>query len=129
MTSRYRYYIVRALVSAAFGIVFALAGLPWWGALIVAVGAFVLFLWAPRSGRYLVQPEGGAAPLRHDERTAAIRNQAARNGFAGIMLALAAATLYFGLIAPGDLPVGIPSLTLALGAVIYFVSDHWLRRP
>lgn len=129
MTIKPSYYVTRAFVSAALGIVFALAGLPWWGALVVAVGAFALFIWAPRSGRYVVQSQGGPAPLRHDERTAAIRSQAARNGFVGIMLALAAVTLYFGLIVPGDLPVGIPSLTLALGAVIYFVSDYWLRRP
>ncbi len=128
MTSTFAYYVTRALVSAALGIVFALAGVPWWGALIVAVGAFALFVWAPRSGRYLVQPKGGATPLRHDERTAAVRNQAARNGFVGVMLALAAATLYFGLIVPGDIPVGVASVTLALGVAIYFVSDYWLRR-
>jgi hypothetical protein len=129
MNMRLSYYIARALVSAALGVVFALAGLPWWGALIVAVGVFALFVWAPHSGRYLVQSQGGPTPLRHDERTAAIRNQAARNGFVGIMLALAAAILYFGLIAPGDLPVAVPSFTLALGASVYFVSDYWLRRP
>jgi hypothetical protein len=129
MNMRLSYYIARAFVSVGLGIIFALAGLPWWGALVVAVGAFALFVWAPRSGRYFVQSQGGPTPLRHDERTSAIRDQAARNGFVGIMLVLAAAILYFGLIAPGDLPIVVPSLTLALGGLIYFVSDYWLRRP
>jgi hypothetical protein len=128
MTVRTSYYVTRALISAAFGIVFAVSGLPWWGALLTSAAMFAYFLWVPRSGRYFVRPQGGTAPLRHDERTQAIRDRAARNGFMGITLALAATVLYFGLIAPGDLPVGVPSLILALGVLIYFVSDYWLRR-
>lgn len=128
MTGMSGYYITRALISVALGALLALAGLPWWGALLTSVGTFAFFLWVPSSGRYVVHPELGATAMRHDERTKAIRDRAARNAFIVTMLAVAGVTVYFGLIAPADVPTTILSLILALGTLTYFVSDFLLRR-
>jgi hypothetical protein len=128
MTSLYRYYLSRALISLAFGIVFALTGSPWWMALLAGVVTFAFFLWAPRSGRYAVHPELGITALRRDERTQAINDQAARNAFIVTMLVVAAIAIYFGSIVRTDIPVGILDFSLALAALTYFLSDFWLRR-
>ena len=129
MTSKVGYYITRTLISVAFGGLFWLAGLPGWSAPIVALVMLAFFLWVPHSGRYVARFTGDTARLRRDERMQAIRDQAARNALLGTVLALAAAVLYYGLIAPGDVPVTVLSLILALGTLIYAGSDYWLRRP
>jgi hypothetical protein len=128
MTTQHSYTITRASISVAFGGLLALSGLPWWGALLAGGMAFAFFLWAPRSGRYVVDPREGIAPLRRDERTKAIRDQAARNAFSATMVALAAVTIYYGVIAPNDVPVTILNAVLALGLLTYSASDYWLRR-
>jgi len=128
MTSKSGYYITRTFISVAFGSLLMLAQLPWWSALLVSASVLGFFLWAPRSGRYVVRASGGSTPLRRDERTKAIRDQAARNALVCTMLAVAGATVYFGLITPRDVPVAILSLILALGVLTYFGSDFWLRR-
>jgi hypothetical protein len=128
MTAQPSYTITRALISVALGGLLALSGLPWWGALLVGGMAFAFFLWAPRGGRYVVKPRDGIAPLRRDERTKATRDQAARNAFSATMVALAAVTIYYGVIAPNDVPVTIPNAILALGLLTYSASDYWLRR-
>jgi hypothetical protein len=128
MTSLYRYYLSRALISLAIGIVFALTGSPWWMAALAGVITFGFFLWAPRSGRYAVHPELGITALRRDERTQAINDQAARNAFIVTMLVVAAIAIYFGSIVRTDIPVGILDFSLALAALTYFLSDFWLRR-
>ena len=88
-----------------------------------------LFRKVPRSGRYVARFTGDTARLRRDERMQAIRDQAARNALLGMVLSLAAAIVVYGLILPGDVPVAVLSLILALGTLIYGVSDYWLRRP
>lgn len=66
--------------------------------------------------------------LRRDERTQAINDKAARNGFVVTIGAIGGITLYFGSIVLTDVPVTVLSLVLALGILTYFVSDFWLRR-
>jgi hypothetical protein len=122
------YYLTRVLISAALGGILALARSPWWMSVSVGVLALAFFIWAPRSGRYVVRPESGVAPLRRDERTQAINDRAARNAFVLCMLATAAAAIYFGLVARADVPVIVLDVTLALGLLTYFVSDAVLRR-
>ncbi len=56
MTGLSRYYISRAFVSLAFGVLFALAISPWWLGALSTLLVFSFFLWAPHSGRYAVQP-------------------------------------------------------------------------
>ena len=129
MTSKAGYYITRIVVATAAGALFWLAGLPWWGGLIVGVVLLGFFIWIPRSGRYVAHFSGDTARLQRDERMQAIRDQAARNALLGMVLALAGTILYYGLIVPGDVPVTVLSLILALGTVIYAGSDYWLRRP
>ena len=129
MTSKVGYYITRVLVSVVLGGLFWLAGLPWWVAPIVTLVMLAFFLWVPASGRYVARFTGDTARLQRDERMQAIRDQAARNALLGMVLALAGTILYYGLIAPGDVPVTVLSLILALGTVIYAGSDYWLRRP
>ncbi len=128
MTGMSRYYLSRAFVSVAFAGVFIAAGSPWWMAALAGVSTFTFFLWAPRSGRYVVHPKRGATALQRDERTQAITNRAARNAFVVIALTLAGLAVYFGYIAPGDVPAYALSLVLALGLLAYFATDLWLRR-
>lgn len=129
MTGMSRYYVSRALVSAACSGLLALTGSPWWIAAGVGVIAFAFFLWAPHSGRYAVHPEFGVTALQRDERTQAINDHAARNAFVVTMLAGAATAIYFGTVAHSSIPVMVLDRILALGAVSYFLSDLWLRRP
>lgn len=122
------YYLSRALISAALGGLFAMTGSPWWTAALVGAAVFVLFLWAPVSGRYVVDPERGVTALGRDERAQSIIGKASRNAFGVVMSLLAALTLYFGVINPGSVPVHALNLVLFLGALTYFASDLWLRR-
>lgn len=129
MNRMFSYYLSRVVISAALGGILALAGSPWWMAVSIGVLALAFFVWAPRSGRYVVHPESGATPMRRDERTQAINDRAARNAFVVAMLATAAVAIYFGLVARANVPVIVLSSTLTLGLLTYFVSDAILRRP
>ena len=128
MTGMTWYYVSRAAISIAVGGLFVLAGAPWWMAAGVGVVALAFFMWAPRSGRYAVRHEDGVTALRRDERTQAITNRAARNGFALTMLSLAGLILYFELVAYSDVPVSALALVLLIGTVTHFASDLWFRR-
>jgi uncharacterized membrane protein len=128
MTGMSRYYISRALISIALGALLALTGSQWWMAGLVGVIVFAYFLWAPHSGRYAVHPELGVTALRRDERTQTINDKAARNAFVATILTVAGIAVYFGTIAPANVPVAILNLALVLGTLTYFVSDFWLRR-
>jgi uncharacterized membrane protein len=128
MTGMSRYYISRALISIALGALLALTGSQWWMAGLVGVIVFAYFLWAPHSGRYAVHPELGVTALRRDERTQTINDKAARNAFVATILTVAGIAVYFGTIAPANVPVAILNLALVLGILTYFVSDFWLRR-
>jgi hypothetical protein len=128
MTGMRPYYISRAVISVAFGTLFAVTGSPWWSAILISGLTFALFLWAPRSGRYSVHPEFGITALRRDERTQVINDKAARNAFVVSMLALGGIAFYFGTFALIDVPIAVFKLVLVIGALTYFVSDLLLRR-
>lgn len=128
MTSRVGYNITRIGISVVLGGLFWLAGMPGWVAVIVALAMLAYFIWVPHSGRYVARFTNDTARLRRDERMQAIRDQAARNAFLGIVLALAAAIVVYGLIVPEDVPVIVLSAILALGTLVYGLSDYWLRR-
>jgi hypothetical protein len=128
MTNMASYYISRAVISIAFGALFAVTGSSVWMALVMGGLAFAFFLWAPRSGRYAVHPELGLTALRRDERTQVINDKAGRNAFVVSVLALGAITIYFGVFALTDVPLALLKLVIAVGALAYFVSDLWLRR-
>jgi nitrogen fixation-related uncharacterized protein len=101
----------------------------WWSGALVGAAVIAFFLWAPGSGRYLDEPEGGTNPLRLDERMAAIRDRAARDGFVVLMLSLAALVLYFGLFQPGDIPFQWILGVTSFGFLAYFISDALRRQP
>ena len=122
------YYLSRALISAALGGLLAITGSPWWAAVLVSAAAFAIFLWAPVSGRYVVNPERGTTALGRDERSQAIVGVASRNAYGVVMSLLAALILYFGVINPGSVPIHALNLVLFLGVLTYFASDFWLRR-
>jgi 1,4-dihydroxy-2-naphthoate octaprenyltransferase len=123
-----RYVVSRAVLTAVLGAALYAGGLPWWGAVVACLGALVFFLLAPRCGRYVVKDDGGAAPLRRDERTRAIRDQAARNAFILTVLALAGLAIAYGLILDAAVPVSALGGVLGLAALAYAVSDLRLRR-
>ena len=128
MTGMTSYYISRAVISAAFGALFAITGSPWWMAILIGGGVFALFLWAPHSGRYSVHPELGITALRRDERTQTINDKAARNAFVVSMLTLGGITIYFGTFTLTNIPIAVLKLIIVIGTLTYFISDWWLRR-
>ena len=128
MTSMRAYYLSRAAISAALGLLLAVTGMQAWVAALVGGVIFAFFLWAPRSGRYAVHPELGVTALRRDERTQGINDKAARNGFVVSMLALGGVAVYFGSISPADVPLGVLQLVLLLGVLTYYATDFWMRR-
>ena len=128
MSGMSAYYISRAVISAALGVVLALTGLEWWMAALLGAMAFAFFIWAPHSGRYSVHPELGVTALRRDERTQGINDKAARNAFVVTMLAIAGIAIYFGAIAAVSVPIAMLRWTLVLGVLVYYVSDFVLRR-
>ena len=128
MSGMSAYYLSRAVISAAWGILLALTGLEWWMAMLMGVIVFGLFLWAPHSGRYAVHPEFGITALRRDERTQTINDKAARNAFIVTMVVIAGISIYFGSLASATMPVILLRYTLILAVMAYFVSDFILRR-
>lgn len=122
------YYISRICLSILFAAFMALLGLPWWAAVLIGILLIGFFIWAPRSGRYYVQPEGGVSALRRDERTQAINLRAGLNGFVGVMLAIGGLDIYYGALQQSDVPANVLSLLLVLGVLIYFISDFWMRK-
>ncbi len=121
------YTLTRVAIALVMGILIGYKTF-WWSGVLVGAAALTFFLWGSMSGRYLVDPEGGLTPMRLDERMRVIRDRAARDAYVTLMLALAALTLYRGMIQPGDLPAeALPGL-LTVGFVAYFVSDALQRR-
>jgi hypothetical protein len=128
MTGMRAYYASRALISIAFGALFVFTGGGWWAGVLMAALVFGFFLWAPRSGRYVVHPELGVTALRRDEQTQAINDRAARNAFVVMGLALASLAIYYGSFVHVNVPVALLNYTLILGVAVYFISDLALRR-
>ena len=122
------YYVSRAVVSIAFGGLCYLSGNSLWTAILIGSVAFAWFLWAPHSGRYAVHPEFGITALRRDEHTQQINDQAARNAFVILGIAVAILSFYFGTILQADIPVRILNYALILGVVTYFATDFRLRK-
>jgi hypothetical protein len=128
MSGMRAYYVSRALISIGFGALFVLTGSPWWTGVLMGVLVFGFFLWAPRSGRYVVHPELGVTALRRDEQTQEINDRAARNAFVIMGLALAGLAIYYGPYLHANVPVALLNYTLILGVAVYFISDMAFRR-
>jgi hypothetical protein len=122
------YHLSRAVISAAFGGLFILAGSVWWQGVLAGGLAFAWFLVAPHIGRYAVHPERGVTALQRDERAQTINNAAGRNAFIVSMLAAAGVIIYAGARSLSSVPVSLFQWLLALGVLIYYASDFWLRR-
>jgi hypothetical protein len=127
MSGMKAYYLSRAALSAAFGLLFIVTGSPWWQGALIGLVLLILFMLAPRSGRYAVHPEYGVTALRRDERTQAINDKAARNGFVAVGLALGALLLYAGLSGAALTTSWLTWLLLG-GLAVYYLSDLILRR-
>lgn len=121
------YYLTRTLLALGLaGALYAASG-SWWMATIAGGAAMAIFLWFPHSGRYTRKPEGGATPMRRDERAQSINNRAGRNGFGVLMLGLALLILFFS--SPeGTVPAGALNILLLAGVLSYLLSDIWMRR-
>jgi hypothetical protein len=66
--------------------------------------------------------------LQRDERAQTINNAAGRNAFIVSMLAAAGVIIYAGARSLSSVPVSLFQWLLALGVLIYYASDFWLRR-
>jgi len=116
------------MISIVLGGLFALLGAQWWMAVLAGLLALAVFLYAPLSGRYSVQPDKGLTPLGRDEFARSVTDKAGRNAFAFMMIALAGLVIYSLLSARTVVPVNALSVVLALGVIVFFVSDYWMRR-
>lgn len=121
------YHVSRAVFSVALGTLAWLLGMPLWGAALMAIGSFAFFLWAPRSGLYVVRPERGIDPLQGDERAQAIVGKAAYTALLVTWLALGGLTSHFWLIAASDVPVHLLSATALLSLGTFIATWFWLR--
>jgi hypothetical protein len=122
------YYLSRMIISIVLGGLFALLGAQWWMAVLAGLLALAVFFYAPLSGRYTVQPDKGLTPLRRDEFSKSVTNKAGRNAFAFMMIALAGIVVYSLLSTHTVLTATALSVVLALGVIVFFVSDYWMRR-
>jgi hypothetical protein len=122
------YYVSRTLISLGLGGLFALLGAPWWLAALAGLLALAMFLYAPLSGRYTVQRENGVNPLGRDEFSQSVTAKAGRNAFVFLMIALGGILVFAQLTGRAAVPVSTLSVLLALGVVVFFVSDYAMRR-
>jgi hypothetical protein len=123
-----RYYISRGVLSIAFGGVFYLLTDSLLVSLLIAVSVFIVFIFLPQSGRYKVFSQKGATALRRDEWTQSINQRSGRNAWVVVTITGSVMVLYYGLISPGDVPVGLLGFLMLLGMATYYVSDFWLRK-
>ncbi len=123
-----RYMVSRTALVAVLGVALYAGGLPWWAAVLASAVALLFFLAAPRSGRYVVKSEGGAAPLRRDERSQTIRDKAARNAFVLTALGVAGLATAYGQVLKTSVPVAALAGVLGVAVVTYIASDVCLRR-
>ena len=128
MTGMAGYYTSRTLVAVLIGALLLGTGVPWWIATVTGAVVLTVFLWAPRSGWYLVRPGRGIAPLRRDERGQAIADRSARMAFVATVLSMAGCTVYFGLVAEDDVPVVALTAVIAFGWAVYYGASYWERR-
>lgn len=123
------YYVSRMIISIVLDGLFALLGAQWWMAVLAGLLALAVFFYAPLSGRYyIVQPDKGLTPLGRDEFSRSVTDKAGRNAFAFMMIALAGIIVYSQLSTRIVVPVNALSVVLALGVVVFFGSDYWMRR-
>jgi hypothetical protein len=122
------YYVSRGILSIAFGgLVYLFSGYPLAGVL-GAVLPFSIFLYLPKSGRYMVVPKEGTTALRRDEFTQSVNQRSGLYAWVVVAVAGGVLVLYYGLISPGGVPVSLLGLLLLAGMVTYYVSDYLLRR-
>jgi hypothetical protein len=123
-----RYYLSRAVVSIVFGgLLYLVSGYAWVG-LLAAVLAFGTFVFLSRSGRYRVNPQQGVTALRRDERTQQVNQRSGRTAWVVVTILGSGLVLYYGLLAPGDVPTGLLGGVLLTGLLAYYISDFWLRK-
>jgi len=122
------YYFTRVVISIAFGTVVYLVKGSLLAGLVSTVLVFIIFLFLSRSGRYTVLSREGATALRRDEWTQNINQRSGRNAWAVVAITGSGLVLYYGLISPGDVPVGLVGSLLLLGMCTYYISDFWLRK-
>ncbi|MCL4560871.1 MAG: hypothetical protein M1281_09685 [Chloroflexi bacterium] len=123
-----KYYLSRALFAIILAALMAAFGLIWWGAALIGLAIFAGFVVVGRSGRYVVDPKGGAAPMRRDELGQEINRRAGLSGFVTLILGLGALTIYYGGIAHSSVPVNLLEALLVLGLLAYILTDYRLRK-
>ena len=124
-----RYYVSRMLIAWLFAALFYIAGAGWWVTLLVGFAISAWFLYAPRSGRYQVDPERGVTALQRDERSRWINDKAARNAFVVLALALGGLNIYFGTVSgQAMIPIYWTRWLLIAAVAVYAVTDVSLRR-
>jgi hypothetical protein len=122
------YYISRGLIAILFGLL-----IYWFGGSILAgvlstAAILAVFIYLPRSGRYRVDPEKGVAPLRRDDWSQYVNQRSGLYAWVVVSITGGALVFYYGLISPGNVPLGVMGALLLLGVLTYYASDFWLCR-
>jgi hypothetical protein len=124
-----KYFLSRSLIAVIFGLMFIFLGATWWIGLFAGLLALAVFIWAPRSGRYVRQiQKNGQIKLAHDENTRAIADKAARNGFVICIITLAGLALYFWKSGIETISMNYLYAVLWAGLLTFTVSDLMMRR-
>ena len=127
MSNLSKYYISRIIIAMAMGALAIIFGASWPVAIGFVVGALAVFLYLPKSGRYIVLPENSVAPFRTDEYSQAIREKAARDGF--VVLSLGFFLIHaYAQVAKVSIPIAWIDTLFGIGWLSYLVSDFWRRR-
>ena len=127
MTHLSKYYISRVLIALAFGAGSLILGGSWASAIGFALGSLAIFIYLPKSGRYIIHDADSATPFRVDEYSKNIRNLASRDGF--LMLTWGFFVLYaYGAITKTTLTANHFMLLFVVGWLTYLISDFWRRR-
>jgi hypothetical protein len=127
MSNLSKYYISRTLIALAFGALALILSGSWPLAIGMALGALAIFLYLPKSGRYIIRSENSVTPFRIDEYSQTIRNQAARDGFVVMTLGFFVLQIY-SMATKTSLTANNFTLLFVFGWLTYLVSDFWRRR-
>jgi hypothetical protein len=122
------YYVSRTAIAAGIGLLMGLTGLSWWLSVLAAAAVLVFFVWAPRSGRYMIDPAGGVAPMRIDERSRQVRDIAARNALMAGALGYAVVMVVAVVRDEEAVSLEVLGVLGAVAALAYVATDFWQRR-
>ena len=121
------YYRKQLLIALWIGGLFALLAGQWLTGLVVAAWSIGFAVWAPRSGRFVVDPSRGADAVSQDERSRAIGARASEIALGVVIFGCGA--LWYGLRVAGveTVPTDWVAYLTVFGVGTQVATDSYLR--